>query len=139
MVSGHAEYAFGHHQNPTSRLGREGFGSVQLLHKAVHVVVRKHKTLSLVKANTIDHAGVAFAVVHNHIVTVDQSLNRTLAALVAVVEQESVFLLHELSQLLLELFMRLGLPTHDARAHGIAHAPILRSGGICLAYIRVIG
>ena len=90
---------------PPPGLVGEVLGTHQLLLEAIHVVVLEHKALALVQTHTVHHARVRFAVVHNHVVAGDQRLNGALATLVPEVEQESVFLLHELSELLLEGFV----------------------------------
>ena len=99
----------------------------------------EHEALALVKPDTIDHAGVALAVVDDHVVAADERLDGTLATLVAIVEQEGVLLLHELGEVTLELLVVGGLAAHDAGAHRVAHAPLLRGFGVHGPDFRVVG
>ena len=86
MVSGHTEDTLSHDEDAATGLLGERPGPVELLDEALHVVMVEHEALALVKPDTIDHAGVALAVVDDHIMATDQRLDGTLATLVAVVE-----------------------------------------------------
>ena len=139
LVAGHAEHAFGHDEDAATGLGGEGTGTVELLDKALHVVVVEDEALALVQADAVDHAGVALAVIDNDIVAADEGLNGALATLVTVVQEEGVFLLHELGELVLQLLVVLGLAAHDAGPHRVAHAPLLRRLGVHSADVRMVG
>ena len=105
LVAGHPEDAFGHHEDAAAGLVGEVFGTHELLLEALHVVVLEHEALALVQTHAVHHARVRLAVVHDHVVAGDQRLDGGLAPLVSEVEQECVFLLHEVGELLLEGFV----------------------------------
>ena len=82
---------------------------------------------------------MALTVIDNHIMAAHQCLNGTLTPLITEVEQEGILFLHEVREVLLQFFMKLGLPTHHARPHGISHSPILGCIGVRFADIRMVG
>jgi hypothetical protein len=64
----------------------------ELLLEALHVVVLEHETFAMVQAGAVDHAGVALAIVHQHVVAGEEGFDGAHAALVPEVQQEGVLL-----------------------------------------------
>ena len=139
MVASHAEDPFVTTSDAAAGLVCEVLGTNELLLKAVHVVVLEHKALALVQTNAVHHAGMRLTVVHNDIVARHERLNGGLASLVTKVEQERIFLLHEVCEFLFKGFVFGGLARHHAGAHGVAHAPLSRSFCIDFADFWVVG
>ena len=58
QVTGHAEYALGDYQNAAALLIGQLAGVVELLLKALHVVVLESETLGKAQTHTVQDAGV---------------------------------------------------------------------------------
>ena len=58
QVTGHTEYTLGDYQNAAALLIGQFAGVVQLLLKALHVVVLESKTLGKAQTHTVQDAGV---------------------------------------------------------------------------------
>ena len=82
---------------------------------------------------------MGLGIVHNDVVARHEGLNGRLATLVTEVEQERIFLLHEVGEFLLQGFVLGGLARHHSSPHGVTHAPLGRSFGVDLSDFRVVG
>ena len=105
LVAGHAEDTLRDDKDAAAGLVCQVLGTHELLFKALHVVVLEHKALALVQTNAVHHARMRLTVVHNDVVARHQRLNGGLAPLVTKVEQERIFLLHEVCEFLFKGFV----------------------------------
>ena len=91
------------------------------------------------ETDTVKQAGVALRIVHDDIVAGGKRINRGHDSLVAEIEKESVLLLFELGEHLLELLVETGVAGHHSGSHRIGQTILCGTLGISLAHLRMIG
>jgi hypothetical protein len=82
---------------------------------------------------------MAFRVVHYHIVAGKQRVDYRHNALVAIIEQITVFFSDKMGQFGFQFAVLTGFARHHARAHWVREAPFGGAFGIGLAYFGVVG
>lgn len=98
LVAAHTEYPFRDDEDAAAGFVGDPFGTLEVFGQAVDVVVCIGEAFAHVHAHGIHNAGVAFRVVHGHVMARQQRIDDRQNALVAVVEQITVFLADEFGQ-----------------------------------------
>ena len=138
-VSGHAEHPFGDDEHPAVLLFGQLGGMVELLAEAVDIVVLENEAFTHVEAHPVEDAGVRFGIVNDHVVASAYGINDGNHPLVAVVEQEGIFLTHEIGQVPFQFFMFDGLSRHHAGTHRRSHAILGSRIGVGLPDLGMVG
>ena len=137
--AGHAVDAFGDQQHAAVVLLGFGAGAREDRFAVLDVVVAILVFAADVETDTVEQAGVALVVIDDHVVPAHQRVDGRDNALVAEVEEESVFLLLEVGQFAFEAFVERGMSGQHARTHRIREAPAGCGFTVDLADRRVVG
>src|SRR5690606_15193851 len=135
----HAKYPFGNQQNRTSAHTGQFGSPYQLPLTAFEIVVLVYKTLPHVEANAVYDTGMRFSVVNNDVVAIYKGVDNGYHALIAVVEQKSIFFANITCQILLQFFVMDTIAGHHAGSHGVRHAEIGSRLSIHRPYFGMIG
>ena len=135
----HPEHAFGDDQHSPSAFFSDFLGPLELLLEVGHVVVAELELLAQMQTDAVQQAGVALGVVQYYVVDAGKGVDSRDYALIAEVEEESVFLFLEVGEHLLEPLVLTGVAGKHARAHRIGQAVLCCGLSVHLADFGMIG
>src|SRR5689334_1099281 len=95
-------------------------------------------TVTRMQAETIDNAGMALGIIHDHIVAAAKRIDSAHHTLIAIVKEHCIFLSYEFSQLMFKLLMVCRVPAHHAGAHWGSQSILCSCLCVSLANFRMI-
>ena len=135
----HAEHAFGDQQHTAALLVGNLAGIAKNTLTIDDVVVAELEALAEMQTDTVAQTSMRFRVIDNDIASANQRVDGGHNALIAEVELESSFLMLEVGQLPLQLFVESGLTGHHTAAHRIGHTPAGGAFRVGLAHLGMVG
>ena len=137
--SGHTVNTLSDQQDTTAVLISLSASAGKNLLAVNHIVVAVFVLAADMEADSVQQAGMALGVIDYDIMATRQSVDSRDDTLITEVVEESVLLLLEVGEYLLELLMVAGVSRHHPGSHRICKTPIGSSLRVSLADLRMVG